>query len=206
AHNIGKYGNYAGSGYTDMEFFSEMMNEKAERIGCVNSNFTNAHGLLEADSQKPLELKNWSCAYDLAMIAKYAYENHEMFRELFGNSRYEMPANDEYPGGYVLRNSNLLVRVPTESEGNIYFREYAVGGKTGGLDEYFLLDEDGEWVEYGGIANLVSVADDGENTYITVTLEAPYKTGELDDGNGNRMSRLHYAYADHLAIYEWLVQ
>jgi D-alanyl-D-alanine carboxypeptidase (penicillin-binding protein 5/6) len=181
-----------------IDLFIGMMNDTAKRIGAVNTNFTNAHGLLEVD--------NYSTTRDLALITRYAYNKHILFRELSIARDYIMPANDAYPEAYRVGNSNMLVRKPSFGEKSLYYRDFVTGVKTGALDEVFYL-ENGSWVEYDGITNLVSVAEKDGRSYIIVTLEAPYKYGDasvMTDADGYRMSRLHYTYADHLELYDWL--
>ena len=58
------------------------MNKRAAKLGAVNSNFENPHGLPNPD--------HVTTAYDLAMIAKHAMEN-DMFRKLVTTVRYEIP-------------------------------------------------------------------------------------------------------------------
>lgn len=60
------------------EAFCVLMNLKASEIGCVNTNFTNAHGL--ADDEFYSEDQR-SCAVDIALITKYAMTN-ELFRKI----------------------------------------------------------------------------------------------------------------------------
>jgi len=55
--------------------FADMMNSKAMEIGCINSNFTNPHGLDDEE--------HYSCAYDLALIMAEAIEN-KTFIEISG--------------------------------------------------------------------------------------------------------------------------
>ncbi|MCL1903941.1 MAG: serine hydrolase [Oscillospiraceae bacterium] len=185
AYNVG------GGSISD---FVKMMNDKAAEIGCVNTSITNPHGLLEIDG--------WSCAYDMALMARYAYQKFPLFREICGTKEYTMP------GDYNVRNSNGLMR---ESENNPFYREFVRGIKNGALDYTYYLGEtdDGvEWIQYDGIANLISlgaIADekavDGERLYIIATLEAPYKYGPLGAGEG----RLQNCYYDHVDLYDWLI-
>ena len=181
--------------------FAEMMNDKAAEIGCVNTRFANAHGLHEEG--------NWTTAHDLAKIAQYAYEKYPLFRDICNRQEYRMPSNYVFTRGYRIQNGNALVRAPRDSKiddddepaVNIYYRDYAQGVKNGALDVVWYRDDDGEWAVQNGIANLVSIGSKGGKTYLVVTLEAPYKTGGLLEGQ----SRLHYAHVDHLLIYdEWL--
>ena len=54
--------------------FIHKMNDKAKEIGMNNTVFNNPHGLDE-------ETKNYSTAYDMALLAKYAYKN-KMYRNI----------------------------------------------------------------------------------------------------------------------------
>ena len=57
------------------ENFAEMMNEKAEEIGMVSSNFTNSSGINDPD--------NISTVRDIAIMSKYLIENYPAYYELF---------------------------------------------------------------------------------------------------------------------------
>lgn len=56
-----------------VEEFAKLMNERAKQIGCVNSHFTNPHGLPDEN--------HFSTAYDLALIAREAM-NYSLFAEV----------------------------------------------------------------------------------------------------------------------------
>ena len=51
------------------EKFVNLMNKKAQEIGMKNTIFKNPHGLDE-------ETENYSTAYDMALLSKYAYKNN----------------------------------------------------------------------------------------------------------------------------------
>jgi len=57
------------------ENFAEMMNEKAEEIGMVSSNFTNSSGINDPD--------NISTVRDIAIMSKYLIQNYPSYYELF---------------------------------------------------------------------------------------------------------------------------
>jgi D-alanyl-D-alanine carboxypeptidase (penicillin-binding protein 5/6) len=86
----------------DVERFADRMNEKAEDIGMVNTNFTNPHGL---DRQG-----HYSSAYDLALLGAYSMRN-DVFRRVVSAREWHLaPA----AGDYTLYNGNtLLQRDPT---------------------------------------------------------------------------------------------
>ena len=60
--------------------FIEKMNEYADKIGMTNTNFENPHGL-DDDS------KNYSTAYDMALLARYAYKNKN-YKEIISTKKY----------------------------------------------------------------------------------------------------------------------
>ena len=100
--------NVAGS----MEGFAHLMNELASNIGMKNSNFVNAHGLEENDGSA-----NYSTAYDMALITKYAM-NNKTFREIFGTKKHVAKSSDKT---YSWINKNKL----------LHNEDYITGGKTG---------------------------------------------------------------------------
>ena len=104
------------------EKFAELMNAKAKEIGCTRSNFTNPCGLQD--------INHYSCAYDLALIARYCMKN-ETFRDVVSTDSYTLPATNVYSGVRKFSNTNFLIRddLPT------YFYKYAIGIKTGFTDE-----------------------------------------------------------------------
>lgn len=99
--------NYVGG---DISTFVSMMNDKAKSIGMKNSTFNNPSGL---DHDKG----NYSTAYDMAILTKYAYQLKE-FREIVSTKKYELKTNMNY---YLWNNKNRL----------LYMYKYANGGKTG---------------------------------------------------------------------------
>ena len=90
----------------DVQAFVSMMNAKAKSIGMKNSTFNNPSGL---DQEKG----NYSSAYDMALLMKYAYQLKE-FREIVSTKKYELKTNMNY---YLWNNKNKLL--------------YIYGGKTG---------------------------------------------------------------------------
>lgn len=95
--------------------FSEMMNQKAKEIGCLNSNFVNPNGIHNEN--------HYSTAYDLALIGAYAYSNMHI-RLICSKTTYTLSKNSvEYKS-----TNQLLVR-----DSNYYY-EYANGLKTGYTD------------------------------------------------------------------------
>lgn len=66
--------------------FVEMLNAKAQQLGCTASHFANAHGLANENQ--------YSTARDLAIITQAALEN-EIFAEMFSTKTYTVPATNK---------------------------------------------------------------------------------------------------------------
>lgn len=92
------------------EKFVKMMNQKAHAIGMKNTIFKNPHGLDE-------ESENYSTAYDMALLSKYAYQN-KVYRNIVSTDKYEVSTGKKT---YLWYNRNKLL---TEYD-------YCTGGKNG---------------------------------------------------------------------------
>lgn len=95
------------SGSTDA--FCRLMNEKAQEIGCKNTNFKNPNGLSDDE--------HYSSAMDMALIMAYAMEN-ETFRKIVATKRYNIDNGESIT---YLKNHNKL----------LWQYDYCIGGKTG---------------------------------------------------------------------------
>ena len=65
----------------NIENFAHLMNETAIKIGAINSNFVNPHGLHNDN--------HYTTAYDLALISCYAMKNN-VFREIVGTKSVDI--------------------------------------------------------------------------------------------------------------------
>ena len=99
--------------------FVEMMNERAEELGCQNTHFANPHGLTDPD--------HYTCCRDMALIAREAYKN-ENFRIITGTARYQIPPTNKHDEVTYLQNHNEMLHPYKSWE---YQYEYCTGGKTG---------------------------------------------------------------------------
>lgn len=95
--------NIAGS----VDAFAEMMNERAEKIGCEDSHFTNPHGLSDEN--------HYTSAYDLALIAAEALKN-DTFSEIVSKKQHTLSYKN-----LSISNSNRLLKM----------NDYFCGVKTG---------------------------------------------------------------------------
>lgn len=98
-----------------MEAFVDMMNAKAIELGCVNSNFTNPHGLHDTN--------HYTCAYDMALIAREAIKN-TTFAKITGSRTYVIPPTNIQEESRPLANHHKFIKGDIRYEG-------ATGGKTG---------------------------------------------------------------------------
>ena len=102
-----------------IEAFAELMNTKAKELGCVKTNFANPHGLHDSE--------HYTCSYDMALIAKAAYQN-ETFRIITGTKARMIPPTNKHVEETPLQNHNKLLH--RYQKGN-YVYPYCTGGKTG---------------------------------------------------------------------------
>lgn len=107
--------------------FIEMMNKKAEKLGCTDTHFSNPHGLTDIEDG----LDHYTSCYDMALIAKEAYKS-DIFRAIIGSETYQIPPTNKHDEITYLRNHNEMLH-PYKSRGE-YVYEYCVGGKTGYTD------------------------------------------------------------------------
>lgn len=105
-----------------MENFVSMMNTKAAELGCQNTHFNNPHGLQDEN--------HYTCAYDMALIAKAAWQN-ETFRIITGTPSYMIPPTNKHSEETPLQNHNCMLHPYHTSK---YVYENCVGGKTGYTD------------------------------------------------------------------------
>ena len=98
--------------------FSEMMNNKAQEIGCKNSHFVNPNGIDNPD--------HYTTAYDMYLIANYAMKN-EKFVEIVSTYEYTLPATNKHPSNdRIMKNTNNFINPNSE-----YYNKNVKGIKTG---------------------------------------------------------------------------
>lgn len=146
---------YVGGG--DVSKFVDMMNEKAQELGCTGTHFTNPHGLHDDD--------HYTTAADLAKITEYAM-TLPYFTDICSQLSYDYKpsAGPNSASGLTLTTTNLML-LSTYDE---YYYRYAKGIKTGHTDE-------------SGYCLVTSASADGYS-YLCVLLGAP----DIDE-NGNEI-------------------
>lgn len=125
--------------------FVEMMNERAGKIGCTSSNFTNPHGLPDEN--------HYVTARDMALIAREAYKN-ETFRLICGTKTYVIPPTNKHKEQTPMTNHHKML-YPKDTDAFLY--DYCTGGKTG-------------WTSAAG-STLVTYAEKDGMTLLTVILQ-----------------------------------
>ena len=162
---------YIGGG--DISKFVEMMNAKAQELGCENTHFSNPHGLNDPN--------HYTTVSDMAKITKYALTMPE-FVNITDTATSDVIGEDRY-----LVTTNSMID-PVRG-GDLYY-PYAKGIKTGstGNDSGYCI---------------VSTAERGGYTYLCVAYGAPYEDEEGENyENGAMLDSINlYEWAfDDLSI------
>lgn len=110
---------YLGNG--SISDFVELMNQKAQEIGAVNTHFTNPHGLYGAD--------HYTTAYDIYLIAKYAL-SVPGFKDLVSTTVYTAAYADKHSEPLNFYTTNKMMVKNSD-----YYYEGLAGIKTGTLPE-----------------------------------------------------------------------
>ena len=152
-----------------VEKFADMMNQKAEELGCVNTHFVNPNGLHDDN--------HYTCAYDMALITQAAMK-YDKFREIIHTQEYCYPeTNLVKEKRYFANHHGMLMDESRAYNGFI-------GGKTGYTDEAWntlvstaerdgmllisvVLHANGQDIEYG---NTKTVLDYGYNNFKEVQI------------------------------------
>ncbi len=99
-----------------MKFVAEM-NRYATEFGCTGTNITNVHGLHDANQ--------YTTARDMTRILAKALQN-EQFREIFGATRYTMPATNKSEERNLVSKNFLVCTEDME----IYYDARVTGSRT----------------------------------------------------------------------------
>jgi D-alanyl-D-alanine carboxypeptidase len=103
----------------DISAFVDMMNEKAQSLGCKNTHFNNSSGLPDEN--------HYTSAYDMALICQEALKN-ETFAQIVNTKTYTIPPTNKHEEETVIANHHAMI-YPYKVRGYVY--EYCIGGKTG---------------------------------------------------------------------------
>ena len=98
-----------------VEAFVQLMNERAEALGCRSTHFVNANGLYDDN--------HYTCAYDLALIGRAFLENDAL--SIIGNTAsHHFAATATQPDDFTIINKHKLINGEVPCTG-------VLGGKTG---------------------------------------------------------------------------
>ena len=101
-----------------VEGFSEMMNKKAEELGCKNTHFVNPNGIHNSN--------HYTTAYDMYLISRYAMKNEE-FVKIVSTYQHTLSATNKYSkNDRIMKNTNSFVNPSSR-----YYDENVKGIKTG---------------------------------------------------------------------------
>ncbi len=135
--------------------FVNMMNQKAQELGCENTNFTNATGLYSA--------AQLTTARDMAIITQYALQN-DIFKRIATADSFSpaTPNQDRHDASWTWSHSNTMM-----SSANPYYTPGVEGIKTANLSAQG--------------RNIVTQATRDGNTFLVILMAAPFEdtAGEL---------------------------
>ena len=139
------------------EGFVELMNARAQELGCTGTHFANPHGFHADD--------HYTTARDLARIMEAALSS-ETFRAIYSTTSYALPATD-YQEERTLTTTNYML---SETEVPGYYDSRVIGGKTGfttpaGRCVMCVAEEDG--MSYLAVVLGASATDEEGNTVYT---------------------------------------
>lgn len=102
--------------------FVNMMNNRADQIGCTTTHFVDTNGMLNRTEG------HYSCPYDLYLITKEAM-THPLFAQVCGTADYTVSATNYRPS-FDIHNSNALMS-SNGLYGDGYLYDGVIGVKTG---------------------------------------------------------------------------
>ena len=129
----------------DIQIFVDMMNDKAQEIGAVNTHFTNAHGLFDEDQ--------YTTPHDMYLIVKYAM-SVPGFMEIASTKNYTIEQNELRTQKNLVHTNRMLFSTSS------YYMPEMSGIKTGTLEE--------------SGRNLVTTASSDGYNYICVIMGGEY--------------------------------
>ena len=108
--------------------FADMMNEKAEEIGLINTNFTNSSGINDPD--------NYSTVRDIAIMSKYLIENYPNYYEYFKETEFTWDRTGGDPIKQGNRNPLLYKRIGADGikTGYLAVEKYSLASSIVGED------------------------------------------------------------------------
>ena len=160
--------------YTGHSYFVDLMNQKAQELGCTNTHFTNPHGLYNEN--------HYASARDMVKIAKYAM-TIPGFTDITGTDAWNYhPIGDPEDVRTAVTTNKMLLNY-LDNDGMTYYYQSCTGIKTGSLDE-------------AGYC-ITATATAFGYTYIAVAMGSP-----MVDEAGNDID-LHGEMLDVRSLFRW---
>ncbi len=106
--------------------FVDMMNQRAQELGCTNTHFVNPHGLHDP--------QHYTTANDMARIVQYILSSQyaDFFMKVCKTTRYTVPADNVRKTATTLSTTNYM---QDSVSGGSYYYKYVEGVKTGSTGE-----------------------------------------------------------------------
>lgn len=143
--------------------FASMMNDKALEIGMQNTHFVNPHGLDHDEHLTTVE--------DMAVLTRYAMNEHEEFRKLVSTVSYDLPKTNKQEARTIYTTNKFLYNEKPEDDERYKFSS-CTGVKTGTTPR-------------GGCCLVAAASEGGQNLIALV-----YGDKSLDDkGNTSGANR-----------------
>lgn len=137
-----------------VEKFSDMMNERAMKLGATNTHFSNPHGLTASD--------HYTTAYDLYLIFNEVIK-YDKFKEVIHTTEYTSVYHDKNGAEKVLDFQSTNQLLISDSAYHVPDKVTVIGGKTG-------------TTEAAGACLILLSNDTAGNPYISVILKSDDKS------------------------------
>ncbi len=174
--------------------FAKLMTKRAKEIGCVNTHFTNPHGLHDE--------KHYTCAYDMCLIGREAMKN-SIFRKVAASKTYTVSATNMSPERMINNHHQMINGYRSNY---IYEYDNCIGGKTGYTSAAentlvtFAKKEDMELVCVVMRAQGTS-AKENEYTDTKKLLDAAFENYHLFPMVGSNIGNTESAISDHSPMF-----
>lgn len=162
---------YVGDG--DIQKFVDLMNEKAQELGCQDTHFMNPHGLHDE--------QHYTTARDMAIITQAAMKE-PYFMEITNQVYYTLRATNKSSQPRTVYTTNRMIN--QNADGGQYYYRYCRGIKTGSHDEA------------GYCVVTTAVREDLGYSYLCVAMHCPEYT---ESGEYN----VHGEMIDSKNLYQW---
>ena len=135
------------------ESFADMMNERARKLGCLDTHFVNPNGIHNEE--------HYTSCYDMALIGCAAYQYPE-FKKLISSQSYTIPETNMNEARDLWQENRLIWAGNKD-----YYYQYCTGGKTGYTE--------------ASLATLISFSERDGRRFVTVVMKCNPTTESYSD-------------------------